>query len=316
MKRPTIGITMGDPRGIGPEVIEKALRSREIRRLCRPIVFGDPEFFDWRRASQLSATTCGKVSAFYIRQAVQAALQRKIDAIVTGPIAKAHLWRAGIRYPGHTEYLAALTNSRKVAMMMAGPDLKVVLVTIHEPLARVPRLLSRRAILDAISLADRSLRTHFGIRRPRIAVAALNPHAGESALFGREEKKTIGPAIQAARRRKINASGPFSPDTVFWRAVRGEFDGVIAMYHDQGLIPLKLLHFDSAVNITLGLPIIRTSVDHGTAFEIAGRGVADPSSMIAAIRMAVAMVKKREDLALPVRARKLWGGTGGFRSPR
>lgn len=216
----------------------------------------------------------------------------KIAAMVTAPISKEHLQRGGYRYPGHTEFLADLAGIRDFRMMMAGPGLRVVLVTIHEPLSKVPSLLSVSRILKTIRITDDSLRSWFGLRRPRIAVAALNPHAGESGIFGREEKRIIGPAVVRARRQGICASGPFPPDTVFYRAVKGDFDAVVAMYHDQGLIPLKLLHFDRGVNITLGLPFVRTSVDHGTAFDIAGKGIADPSSLIAAIEMAVEMASR------------------------
>ena len=308
--KPIIGITMGDPQGIGPEVIEKALASRAVRRICRPVVFGDAAYFNFQKAKKLTPKQCGQLSAFYIRQAVQATRwgwsggeqdlpltlasvglgpRERIDAIVTAPISKERLQRAGIPYPGHTEYLAALTGAGPVRMMMTGPRLKVVLVTIHEPIKKVASLITSRNILETIEITDRAMREKFRLKRPRIAVAALNPHAGESGAFGDEEKTRILPAIVAARRKGIAVFGPFAPDTVFLRAVRGEFDAVIAMYHDQGLIPLKLLHFEEAVNMTLGLPILRTSPDHGTAFEIAGRGKADPSSMIAAIETAVAL---------------------------
>ncbi len=228
----------------------------------------------------------------FIEQAVQAVRKGEIDAVVTAPISKEHLQLAGYRYPGHTEFLAALSQVREVRMMMAGPKLRVVLATIHEPLNKVSSLLTIGLILKTIEMTDRSLRQWFGIRRPRITVAALNPHAGESGIFGNEERKIILPAVFRARKKGIDVSGPYAADTVFYRALRGEFDAVVAMYHDQGLIPLKLLYFEEAVNITLGLPFIRTSVDHGTAFDIAGKGIADPSNMIAAIKMAVQLVKK------------------------
>lgn len=291
MRRPVIGITMGDPKGIGPEVVQKALATPFIKKICHPLLFGDPVFFHWKKGQSLSARECGKLSGFYIDQAIHAALTRQIHAIVTGPISKEHLNLAGYRYPGHTEFLADRAGvqevRQKVRMMMAGPKLKVVLVTIHEPFRKITALLTVPHILQTIEITHSSLKKWFGIRQPRIAVAALNPHAGEGGLFGDEEKKKIMPAVRAAQRKGIRALGPYSPDTVFHRAVCGEFDAVVAMYHDQGLIPLKLLHFEEAVNITLGLPFIRTSVDHGTAFDIAGQGIADPSSMIAAIRMAV-----------------------------
>ena len=277
---------MGDPQGIGPEVIAKALRSPRVRRICRPLLFGDPRYFDFRLARRLTPRQCGLLSAFFIKQAAQAALQGAIGGIVTGPISKERLQLAGYRYPGHTEFFADLSGTKRFRMMMAGPGLRVVLVTIHEPVKKIPGLLTLPRILDTIRLTDRSLRQWFHVKKPRLGVAALNPHAGEGGLFGKEER-IIRSAVRAARRRRIDAVGPLSPDTVFHRAVQGEFDAVVCMYHDQGLIPLKLLHFDTAVNITLGLPFVRTSVDHGTAFDIAGKGVADPSSMIAAIEMAV-----------------------------
>lgn len=283
---------MGDPKGIGPEVIQKALASRSVRRICRPIVFGDSIFFDWKKSRPLSQKECGRLSGFYIEQAANAVLKGQIDAIVTAPISKEHLQKSGYPYPGHTEFLAALAHVRQVRMMMAGPRLKVVLTTIHEPIRKIPGLLSVPLILKTIEMTDASLKKWFGIRRPKIAVAALNPHAGEAGIFGDEEKKIIAPAVARAQRKKIHAAGPYPPDTVFHRAVKGEFDAVVAMYHDQGLIPLKLLHFDEAVNITLGLPFIRTSVDHGTAFDIAGKGIANPASMIAAIETAVEMAQK------------------------
>lgn len=297
-KLPTIGITMGDPKGIGPEVIQKALTSSAIRRICRPIVFGDAEFFDWKKAKTLSARDCGILSGFYIKQAAHAVLQGEIDAIVTGPICKEHLQKGGYPYPGHTEFLAALAGVKEVRMMMAGPKLKVVLVTIHEPIKKISSLLTRGLILKTIELTDRALKHWFGIPRPRIAVAALNPHAGEKGIFGHEEKEVIGPAIQMARRKAIDVDGPCPPDTLFWRAVHPrpeeKWDAVVVMYHDQGLIPLKLLHFEEAVNITLGLPFIRTSVDHGTAFDIAGKGIADPASLVAAIKLATQMARIRK----------------------
>lgn len=292
---PIIGITLGDPKGIGPEVVRKALAFASVRRLGRFVIFGDPIFFDWKRGSRLSGRECGLLAGLAIEQAAHAALEKKIDAVVTAPISKEHLREAGYPFPGHTEFLAALAGVRHFRMMMAGPRLKVVLATIHEPLKKIASLLTRDRVLKTIKITDRSLRKWFRLPRPRIAVAALNPHAGEGGIFGSEEREKILPAIRAARRLRINASGPHPPDTVFHRAVGGEFDCVVAMYHDQGLIPLKLLHFDCGVNITLGLPFIRTSVDHGTAFDIAGKGIANPSSLIAAIRVAVELVRNHHD---------------------
>ncbi|MBI2082759.1 MAG: 4-hydroxythreonine-4-phosphate dehydrogenase PdxA [Deltaproteobacteria bacterium] len=282
---------MGDPQGIGPEVIEKALADRSLHRLCRPIIFGDPKYSNFRSAKKLTPKECGQLSALFIQQAVHAAMNGEIDAIVTASISKERLQLAGYRFPGHTEFLAKLCRAKKVRMMMMGPRLKVVLANIHEPLKRVPELLTVSSILETIEMTDRHLKTWFRIKHPRIAVAALNPHAGEAGIFGSEEKRIIRPAVEKGCQKRINAVGPLSPDTVFYRAANGEFDAVVAMYHDQGLIPLKLLHFHEAVNITLGLPFIRTSVDHGTAFEIAGKGKANPSSMVAAIKMAVELAQ-------------------------
>lgn len=293
--KPIIGITMGDPKGIGPEVIQKSLALPSIRRICRPVVFGDPKYFDWKRSRSLSEKDCGRLAGYYIEQAAHACLKRQIDAMVTAPISKEHLSLAGYRYPGHTEFLADLSHTKDFRMMFASPSLRVVLATIHEALKRVPKLLNEPLVLKTIEMTHDHLRKWFGIPKPRIAVCGLNPHASEGGIFGDEEAKFITPAINKLKRRGTHASGPYPPDTIFQRAVRGEFDAVVAMYHDQGLIPLKLLHFDNAVNITLGLPFIRTSVDHGTAFDIAGKGIANPSSMIAAIRLAVELARKRND---------------------
>ena len=291
-KLPIIGITLGDPKGIGPEVIQKAISSQAVQRLCRPVLFGEEKYFNYKNSRSLTPKQCGDLSGFYIEQAAQAAQKGMIDAMVTGPISKEHLKLAGIPYPGHTEFLAALSHTREVRMMMAGPKLKVVLASIHEPFRDIVSCLTTPSLLRTIEITHHSLKDWFGIKQPRIGIAALNPHAGESGIFGDEERKIISPAIQKALRKKIRAFGPYPADTIYYRAVRGEFDAVVAMYHDQGLIPLKLLHFEEGVNITLGLPFIRTSVDHGTAFDIAGKGVADSRSMVAAIQTAVELAKK------------------------
>jgi 4-hydroxythreonine-4-phosphate dehydrogenase len=201
--------------------------------------------------------------------------------------------QAGYEFEGHTELLAHLTGTKDYVMMLAGDRLRVSLVTIHCALAEVPRRLSEALIVKTIGITYRSLERDFGIDKPKVAVAALNPHAGESGLFGNEDKTIVGPAVEAARDSGLRVEGPFPADTIFYHASTGQYDAVVAMYHDQGLIPLKLLHFSDAVNITLGLPIIRTSVDHGTAYDIAGKGVADPSSLIAAIKMAAKIVDAR-----------------------
>lgn len=315
--KPTIAITMGDPTGVGPEVILKALTDRKIRQLCTPVVLGDEAVLEFVSAKcKLQSANCkvvnlsnlnpqklkpgrpdkicAKAMMTYIEEAVCMALAGDVDAIVTGPISKEAINKAGYKFHGHTEFLAHLTNTKDFRMMLAGKSLQVILVTIHESIKDVPKLLTRENVFKTIGITDDAFKKYFGIKKPRIAVAALNPHAGEGGLFGDEEKWIILPAIQKARRLGINASDPLPPDTLFYRAVKNkEFDCVVCMYHDQGLIPLKLLHFEDGVNVTLGLPIIRTSVDHGTAYNIAWKGIANPSSMIAAIKMAVEMVGRK-----------------------
>jgi 4-hydroxythreonine-4-phosphate dehydrogenase len=290
-RKPLIGVTLGDPKGIGPEVVRKALASKAVLQGCDTLLFGDTVYYDWNRSKKLTPSQCGRLSGYYIEEAARSALRGSVDAIATAPISKEHLNLGGYKYPGHTEFLAHLSRVGEVRMMMAGPSLKTVLVTIHEPLASVSKKLSVAGILKTIEITHDSLKGWFGIRRPRIAVAALNPHAGESGMFGLEEKHMILPAVKKAQAQGWDVTGPHPADTVYHRAVKGEFDCVVSMYHDQGLIPLKLLHFEEAVNITLGLPFVRTSVDHGTAFDIAGKGVADPSSMIAAIVTAAEIVR-------------------------
>ncbi|MBI5327993.1 MAG: 4-hydroxythreonine-4-phosphate dehydrogenase PdxA [Deltaproteobacteria bacterium] len=315
--KPTIAITMGDPTGVGSEVILKAISDRNIRRLCNPVILGDEAVlkylnskfeirnskFEIRNLSNLNPNklkpgkpdkVCAKAMMTYIQEAVCMAMAGDVDAIVTGPINKEVINKAGYKFHGHTEFLAHLTKTKDYRMMLAGESLKVILVTIHESIKRAPGLLTREKILKTIEITDDAFKKYFGLRKPRIAVAALNPHAGEGGLFGDEEKRIIIPAIQKARRLGINATDPLPPDTIFYRAVRNkEFDCVVCMYHDQGLIPLKLLHFEDGVNVTLGLPIIRTSVDHGTAYDITWKNIANPSSMIAAIKMAVEMAGKK-----------------------
>jgi 4-hydroxythreonine-4-phosphate dehydrogenase len=223
----------------------------------------------------------------YINTGVDLAMEKRIDAMVTGPITKTAMKMAGSAFSGHTELIASRTGAKSHAMMLAGDRLKVILVTIHIPLNSVSRQLNTPRILETIQIAGQALKQRFGIKSPRIAVAGLNPHAGESGLFGSEEEEIIAPAVSRARALDIDATGPLPPDTVFFAAVNEKrFDAVICMYHDQGLIPFKLIHFKDGVNTTLGLPIIRTSVDHGTAYDIAFQGIADHSSLMAAIRMA------------------------------
>ncbi|NNK94277.1 MAG: 4-hydroxythreonine-4-phosphate dehydrogenase PdxA, partial [Desulfobacterales bacterium] len=215
--------------------------------------------------------------------------------IATCPISKTALNNAGYNFPGHTELLADRTGSKQVAMMMAGSQLRVTLATIHCSLAEIPSLLSKKKIVDLITLTNASLHDDFNLLNPRIAVAGLNPHGGEDCLFGSEEQKIIAPAVRIAADSGIDVNGPYSPDTVFNKAVSGSFDAVICMYHDQGLIPFKLLHFSDGVNVTLGLPIVRTSVDHGTAYDIAGKGIADCRSLSAAITMASLISSNRRN---------------------
>jgi 4-hydroxythreonine-4-phosphate dehydrogenase len=221
------------------------------------------------------------------------ALQGAVDAICTCPIHKANLHRHGFGFPGHTEFLRDLTTARRVVMMLAGPRLRVSLVTIHEALNRVPGLITPEGLAETIRITGESLVRDFGLPAPRIAVAALNPHAGEDGRFGTEERDVIEPTVKGLSGAGWSVHGPFSADTLFFRAFQGEFDAVVAMYHDQGLIPVKLAHFHEAVNVTLGLPIIRTSVDHGTAYDIAGTGTAHAGSLEAAVELAARMARHR-----------------------
>jgi len=242
----------------------------------------------WGRPDALT----GRAMAGYIEAAVRLTRQGVLAGIVTCPITKKGLQLAGYPYPGHTEMLAELSGAEQCLMMMAGSRLRVALMTIHEPLKRVPDLVTRERVTECIRVTARALRADFGLTHPRIAVAALNPHGGEQGMFGREELEIIGPAIlECAGVGEV--SGPWPPDTVFHRAVAGEFDAVLAMYHDQGLIPFKLLHFKDGVNVTLGLPLVRTSVDHGTAYDIAGQGRADCTSLQAAYALAAEIAGNR-----------------------
>jgi 4-hydroxythreonine-4-phosphate dehydrogenase len=322
--RPLVGITMGDPVGIGPEIILAALVNPLIYQMCRPLVIGDlnrlkslnrskkdnlkfstvkkpttgvfqcgcvdvVDTFQldsgqivWARPTALT----GKAMISYVTSATEMALKGKIDAVVTCPINKSAMHMAGYIYNGHTELIAAKTKSTHFAMMLAGDKLRVVLVTIHIPLKDVSIVLSTEKILQTIIITSSSLNARFGIENPKIAVAGLNPHAGEGGMFGDEEERIILPAIKLAQSQGLVARGPYPPDTIFNQAQKGFYDAVICMYHDQGLIPFKMIHFNDGVNTTLGLPIIRTSVDHGTAYDIAGQGKADPGSLTAAIKMA------------------------------
>jgi 4-hydroxythreonine-4-phosphate dehydrogenase len=319
---PRIAITMGDPAGIGPEVVLKAVAEEEIRRACIPVIVGDAQLlahaartldlqsgYDIVRSGEpipeqlsepiifhldningiiepgIESGAAGRAAGGYIEAAVELCAAGSVDAIATAPINKRSLFLGGYSFPGHTEFLAHLTGSEEYAMAFVAANLRIVLISTHVPLAEAIRLVEGDRIIRTINLANRELK-RWGIERPRLAMAALNPHGGEGGLFGMEESSEIVPAIEACRRDEIDVQGPFSADTVFLRASHGEFDAVIACYHDQAMIPVKCLSFGEAVNVTLGLPFIRTSVDHGTAFDIAGKGIAEHSSMVAAIKLA------------------------------
>jgi 4-hydroxythreonine-4-phosphate dehydrogenase len=288
--KPRVAITVGDPAGIGPEIARKAADDPRVRDVCEPVLYRPPP--DVPFAPGVLSADAGRAAYDAICAAVGDAQAGRVAAIATAPVNKLAFARAGLPWKGHTDLLAHLTGSRRVAMMFWSEPLKVVLATIHVPLAEVPRLVTGEVLADIFDLPAREL-PHFGIASPRIALAGLNPHAGEDGLLGGEEERVLRPAVNAARARGLDVGGPFPGDTVFVRASRGEFDAVIACYHDQGLIPVKLLAFGQAVNVTLGLPIVRTSVDHGTAFDIAGRGVADPSSMITATLLAARLARSR-----------------------
>jgi 4-hydroxythreonine-4-phosphate dehydrogenase len=281
--RPRIAITSGDPAGIGPEIAQKAAADARVLAVCEPIVYGPPDGVCFE-PGVLSASA-GRAAYDALCAAVRDAQAGRVEAVATAPVNKLAFARAGLPWKGHTDLLAELTGAPRVAMMFWSEPLKVILATVHVALADVPRVLTRDLLEGIIDLTVREL-PRFGIAAPRLALAGLNPHAGEGGVIGSEEQQVLGPVVEAARARGVDIRGPFPGDTIFVRASRGEFDAVIACYHDQGLIPVKLLAFGTAVNVTLGLPIIRTSVDHGTAFDIAGKGVADPSSMIEATLLA------------------------------
>ena len=288
--KPVVAITMGDPAGIGPEVAARAAADPRVLAACEPRLYGRPSGVSFQ-PGVLSAAA-GRAAYDTIVTAVDDAQKGRVNAIATAPVSKEAFRLAGLPWAGHTDLLAHLTGARDVAMLFYSDALRVVLATVHIPLAEVSQALTRESLEGTIALTAHEL-PRFGFARPRIAVAGLNPHAGEHGLFGREEQTVIAPAIASACERGITVSGPFPADTLFVRARRGEFDVVIACYHDQGLIPVKLVAFGQAVNVTLGLPIVRTSVDHGTAFDIAGKGVADPESMIAAVLLAAKLAQTK-----------------------
>ena len=335
--KPVIGISMGDPLGIGPEVVVKALADPALHEIARFVVYGRNEILNlaadrasirpyWYRVAQASERasgdllppvtvvdfdqvdflpptepgphrTAGHLSKAFVEEAIVDAQRsggdpRRIDAIVTAPICKESWSLAGFKWPGHTELFAHRTKSKQYAMAFVSPRLRVVLATAHVPLMDVKNVLTIGRGHECIEFADRLARD-LGARNPKIAICGLNPHAGENGLLGDEDGRVIAPGIDVATRQGINATGPHPADTIFIKAASGEADAVVAMYHDQGLIPVKLLGWDHAVNVTLGLPIVRTSPDHGTAFAIAGRNEADPGSMRAAIDLAHQLVARR-----------------------
>jgi 4-hydroxythreonine-4-phosphate dehydrogenase len=331
-KKPLLGITMGDPAGIGPEVIAKALVGARLRRLCSPLVIGSFDVMQQtvkrlklklavrqvhghepiqrrqgeivvldplerplgRYESGVAAPETGAASVAFIKKAVHLAQTGCLDGIVTGPINKEAINMAGCHYPGHTELLADLTQAPESGMMIVGGPLKIMFVTTHVAIKDLPSLLTQAKIEKGIRLAHMAMTTLFRVKKPRIGVAALNPHAGEQGLFGDEERRVILPAARTAQSSGILASDPMPADTLFGKAARGDYDAIVALYHDQGLIPLKMVAFGSCVNLTVGLPIIRTSVDHGTAFDIVGKGVADPGSLIEAVKLAAGLAQQRE----------------------
>lgn len=336
-QQPVIGITMGDPAGIGPEIIVKALAEPSIRRTAKFIIFGMDEqlryaadkaeiepFWGRHQHEKISRDypykvvvadyddysippwikepdkIAGEASIKFCLDAFDAAQAGIIDAVVTAPISKTSWKLAGAPWPGHTEMLADRCKSPRKAMMFIAGPLKIALATIHEPLFEVRHRFTIGCVFEPIDLLNTALKEYFHIENPRIGVAALNPHAGEDGQFGDEEKRIISPAILLAQEVGINCAGPFPADTLFRRAVHGEFDAVVAMYHDQGMIPVKLLAFEQAVNVTIGIPIIRTSPAHGTAFDIAGKNLADPASMKSAVIMAIQMATTKKNLELKV----------------
>lgn len=329
-ERPLLAITIGDPAGIGPEVVLKALAHADVYERCRPLVIGDRRILE-RAAGWLGqeldvetvsdpaagsyvpsrvalldlqnappaecpvgeeTAVAGAAAVAYVFRACDLAMAGAVDAIVTAPLNKAAMNLAGYAYAGHTELLTERTGAQKVSMLLLGPNLRIVHVSTHVALSEAITRVTPQRVEEVIQIAHDACRA-LGIERPRIAVAGLNPHASEGGLFGDEEARRIMPAVEAARARGLDVSDPQPPDTVFLRATKGLFDIVVAQYHDQGHIPMKLLAFDSGVNVSYGLPIIRTSVDHGTAFDIAGQGIASESSMLAAIDVAIQMAHAR-----------------------
>lgn len=327
--KPRVGITTGDLAGIGPEIVLKSVASMEPRSLCAFVIIGDAhalrrqaallglacdypivrldEFsFDSRETILLDtgpligevewgklSPAAGQAAIECVEAGVRLCLEGKLDAIATAPINKEAIRMAGSPFSGHTDMLASICGVEDSLMCFFAGDLRVILITIHLSLSDAIKAITRERVIKTLRLADREMK-RFGLESPRMAVCGLNPHAGERGLMGNEETLEIAPAVEQCRSENIDVSGPFPADTLFVRAARGEFDVVLACYHDQGLIAVKCLAFGQSVNVTLGLPIIRTSVDHGTAFDIAGRGTADPSSMIEAIRLAARLANEED----------------------
>jgi 4-hydroxythreonine-4-phosphate dehydrogenase len=314
--KPSLAISLGDPAGIGPDVVAAAAASNKVRRACRMTVFGDARVLEsarrlvaghgadaienvvevgrlrFRAERPRPGKSRGDAAFRYLEAAAEATIQRRYDALVTAPINKLWLARAGHRYDGHTEYLSKIAG-RPATMMLTGAKLRVVLVTTHLALRAVSKRLTSDAVVSTASAVIDHLREYEGIGRPRIAVAALNPHGGEGGLFGDEEAKIIAPAVRRLARTAAEVCGPLPADTLFAAAAAGDYDAVVCMYHDQALIPLKLLEFGRGVNVSMGLPFIRTSPDHGTAYELAGTGRANPQSMIEAVLLAASMARHR-----------------------
>lgn len=307
--KPAIAITVGDPNGIGPEVVLKSIRNPAVRNICTPILVGPASvFMYYLKRLRLSipptmilecgpdagivtpgrvSARSGRVASLAIEKAVALVLDGEAEAVVTAPVSKKALHAAGTRFPGQTEMLQSLTGSRHATMMLVSDTMRVGLATIHIPISDVARRLSRSLITRQIHTINKALQQDWRIARPRIAVLGLNPHAGEDGDIGTEDKRLVAPAIQSCRRERMDVDGPFPADAFFGRYRKGMYDAILAMYHDQGLIPLKMSSFGKGVNVTAGLPIVRTSPDHGTAFDIAGKGIAHPESMIEAITLAV-----------------------------
>ncbi|MCK5160744.1 MAG: 4-hydroxythreonine-4-phosphate dehydrogenase PdxA [Candidatus Aureabacteria bacterium] len=331
--KPIIAFTMGDPSGIGPEVCIKSACAKKVFSVCTPVIYGDSKVL--KKAANLCgkrikviknltslkkndgsikvfqvasvseqlvigslASDSGRVAMECVSSAVEDALSGKVSAIVTAPINKEAIKMSGYNFPGHTEYLAEKTGAKHFAMMLIGGKLKIALVTIHMSLEKALKSINKKVVYEKILILNEGLKS-LGVSKPRIAVSALNPHAGEGGRFGKEEEEIIEPAIEQAFKTGVNCRGPYSPDTVFYFARKGEYDAVLAMYHDQGLIPVKLLAFDKGVNITLGLPIIRTSPDHGTAFDNAWQNKASSSSMEAAAVLAAKLAKRKSKKSFP-----------------